>query len=729
MKIKNFVWVLLSCVLIVLIASCQPVTSPEITEKKQGYLALNVPQTFNFSTTKTSEIVLSASSLTSSSAVIEIYNENPQHKSATIIRKLYLQRGKTITTKLNLPSWSQEVWVISRQSDGIVITHQVPTNLPLVVVDIAEVGPMTSSLLNSTQAINSDGCNMGCDTFVDGNDLTINDGRTYCVAEGDLLTGTVLFSQQGGSLKVCGTAQLSNINVNGNPSELQIHIEETGIFQINTLNLNSREALLVNRGVLQIANGLAFNYRFENYSEVSLSPFNVNSNKGEFYNFGTLNVAGNLNNSNFIHNQGTINVSGSFNNNSNSTLINDCRIIATGDFHQNALLEHYGYIRANGTLYVQQAGGGASNIYGHSLIEAGSAFINRSLTALQTGTYARLNIQYEIRVNGGGSILGLIDLCLENGSIINNGTINNTVTFCEAVIPATECNPGTGNQANGGGNPNPEDDFPDDPDRNFNNYYPAAGIYGTLAFEDLWPTYGDFDMNDLVVGYNINEVTNLANQVVDIEFTCVIRALGAGMESGFGIELPIPASRVASVTGARLTENIVSINANGTEIGNTNAVIILWDNSAYEMGMFVNTLNPANHVQEDTLVIRVTFTSPVNVSELGLAPYKPFIFVNGDRSHEIHLPGNAPTALANTSLFGLHDDDTKPDQNRYYRSIDNLNWAINIPIEIPYPKETIDITQAYPFFQAWAESGGELYPDWYLDLPGHRIASRLYLKP
>jgi len=728
MKIKQNVWVVVSCYLLLMLASCQPITSPEKTNKKEGYLGLNVPQTFNFSTTKTVDIVLSASFMTSHSAVVEIFNDNPKRGSASVIRKLYLEQGRTMTVTLNLPSWSQEVWIISRQSDGIVISHQVPINLTLVVVDIAEVGPMTSSLLNSTQAINPGGCNVGCDSFVVGNDLTINDGRTYCIEEGDLLTGTVLFSQQGGSLKVCGTAQISNINVNGNPSELEIHIEETGIFQISTLNLNSREALLVNRGVLQIANGLAFNYRFENYSEVSLSPFNVNSNEGEFYNYGTLNVAGNLNNSNFIHNQGTINVSGSFNNNSNSTLINDCRIIATGDFHQNALMEHYGYIKANGTFYVQQAGGGASNIYGHSLIETGNAFINRSLAAPQTGTYARLNVLNDIQINGGGSVTGLVDMCVSNGTITNLGSINNTVTYCEAVIPATECNPGTGNPLNGG-NPNPNDDFPDDPDRNFNNYYPATGVYGTLAFEDLWPTYGDFDMNDLVIGYNINEVTNLTNQVVDIEFTCVIRALGAGMQSGFGIELPIPANRVASVTGARLTENIVSLNANGTENGNTNAVIILWDNSAYEMGMFVNTLNPANHVQEDTLVIRVTFTSPVNTSELGLAPYKPFIFVNGERSHEIHLPGNAPTALVNTSLFGLHDDDTKPSQNRYYRSINNLNWAINIPIEIPYPKETIDITEAYPFFQAWAESGGELYPDWYLDLSGHRITSRLYLKP
>lgn len=390
---KNVYLCLASMLLVVVLSSCQPVTNSEKIVEKEGYLALNVPQSFNFSTTITKEVVLSAASITSNATIVEIHSQNPKSGAASLMRRVFIQNGKTVSVNLNLPTWTQELWFVSRQNDGIVITHQKHLNQTVIVVDLSEVGSLPTDLLNSTQAVNVGGCNIGCDEFVSGNGVTIRDGRTYCVEQGDVLSGTILFENQGGALKVCGIAQLSNVNVNGNPGQIEIHVEDTGVFQITNLNLNSRDALLVNRGVLQIANGLAFNYRFENYSEVSLTVFNVNSNNGLFYNYGVLNVAGNLNNSNFVHNMGTINVSGSFNNNSNSTLINECSIIATGHFHQNAILEHYGYIRANGTFYVQQAGAGVSNVYGHSLIEAGELYINRSLTAPQTGTYARLNIE------------------------------------------------------------------------------------------------------------------------------------------------------------------------------------------------------------------------------------------------------------------------------------------------------------------------------------------------
>ena len=44
-----------------------------------------------------------------------------------------------------------------------------------------------------------------------------------------------------------------------------------------------------------------------------------------------------------------------------------------------------------------------------------------------------------------------------------------------------------------------DDDYPSDPYRAYNNYYPAQGVYGTVAFEDNWPNKADYDFNDLVV--------------------------------------------------------------------------------------------------------------------------------------------------------------------------------------------------------------------------------------
>ena len=43
-----------------------------------------------------------------------------------------------------------------------------------------------------------------------------------------------------------------------------------------------------------------------------------------------------------------------------------------------------------------------------------------------------------------------------------------------------------------------------------------------------------------------------------------------------------------------------------------------------------------------------------------------------------------------------------------------------------YPKEKIEIVDAYNHFVEWAESNGILYPDWYQNNPGYREDSNIY---
>ena len=47
------------------------------------------------------------------------------------------------------------------------------------------------------------------------------------------------------------------------------------------------------------------------------------------------------------------------------------------------------------------------------------------------------------------------------------------------------------------------DDFPNDPERTTLNTY-----VGSLAYEDLWPSRGDYDYNDMVVDYDIDHILN-----------------------------------------------------------------------------------------------------------------------------------------------------------------------------------------------------------------------------
>jgi LruC domain-containing protein len=276
------------------------------------------------------------------------------------------------------------------------------------------------------------------------------------------------------------------------------------------------------------------------------------------------------------------------------------------------------------------------------------------------------------------------------------------------------------------------DDYPNDPARAFNNYYPGRLTHGTLAFEDLWPAKGDYDFNDLVVNYHINQITNGQNKVVDIISTNTIEAIGAGYKNGFGFQLNLPASDVASYTGYNHKESIVTLSANNTESGQTKATLIPFDNT-YNLftnigSGYVNTREEMDYVTPPVIVTTITLATPRTVAQVGLPPYNPFIFINKERGKEVHLPGYAPTDLANTSYFGTGDDDTNPATGKYYKTVNNLPWAMNVPDEFSYPLEKTTVTDAHLVFGDWVQSSGTEYVDWYDDKQGYRNTGKIYSK-
>lgn len=263
------------------------------------------------------------------------------------------------------------------------------------------------------------------------------------------------------------------------------------------------------------------------------------------------------------------------------------------------------------------------------------------------------------------------------------------------------------------------DDYPDDAQRAFNVFYPNADDFGTLAFEDLWPGKGDYDFNDLVVDYRFKQVLNANNALVEFFLDYQVRAIGASLENGFGFEIPgVNPSNVKSITGQQLTESYVNLNSNGTESGQENAVIILFDNAFSMMetpsGSFgVNTMLNAPYVTPVIRQLVVRFQTPVSTRLTGFAPFNPFLIVDKTRGREVHLPGKTPTNLHDPAYFGQWFDNTLPSIGKYYQSASNLPWAINLPIQFEYPVEKTDITAAYLKFGSWAESGGESERDWY----------------
>ncbi len=278
------------------------------------------------------------------------------------------------------------------------------------------------------------------------------------------------------------------------------------------------------------------------------------------------------------------------------------------------------------------------------------------------------------------------------------------------------------------------DQYPTDATRAYDNYYPAQNTYGTLAFEDLWPATGDYDMNDLVVNYRYKFVSNAANNVVEVYGDYAVQAAGASFQNGFGVQFPFSNSLVKTVTGQKLKSNYITTAANGVEAGQTKAVIIPFDNhqdliNNYAGAYFINTKPDLPKVTGDTAHIYVQFTSAISSSTLGTAPFNPFLISNQRREYEIHLPGNAPTDKANAKLLGTGDDASVPSSGIYYVSKSNWPWALSFSGSFTYPLEGVKISDAYLHFLDWAKSGGISYTDWNTNTGSdYRNTSNLYTK-
>ena len=261
------------------------------------------------------------------------------------------------------------------------------------------------------------------------------------------------------------------------------------------------------------------------------------------------------------------------------------------------------------------------------------------------------------------------------------------------------------------------DDYPLDDERAFDNYYPAYDTYYTLAFEDNWPRKGDYDFNDIMVDYNYTQVTNASNELVDIHGSFKLRAIGAGFHNGFAVQFPF-------VLANYYAFNNHGNSTVGLDYGTTNAVVILFEDAFDLMqepggtpSTWINTVESEPYVTPAEFEFTYTLLTPLSIAgwpATDLPPYNPFIYVENDRQKEIHLADYAPTSkMAGTPYWGTGDDDSHPATDRYFKTSNNLPWAINIAESWDYPIELIQLTHAYLFFADWAESGGVVHTDWY----------------
>ena len=267
-------------------------------------------------------------------------------------------------------------------------------------------------------------------------------------------------------------------------------------------------------------------------------------------------------------------------------------------------------------------------------------------------------------------------------------------------------------------------------------YYPSKNGWLTLAYEDQWPLSDDYDMNDVVMHYRTVEVIR-DQKLIRIDIYGELQALGGNYHNGFAVQLENIALENVNKQSLRLLHNNIKQQYSGQngattydilESGNRNAVIMisqdLWK-QVHSVCLYYRSEKGCQQAQVFDFEVSVPLINPLPLADLPVPPYDPFIFAteglyHGDifseapgRGLEIHLPDHAPTEKFNTDYYALADDSSDPTDNRYFRNINNLPWALEIVEEWRWPSERKPLLQAYPHFQTFVESRGTEKSNWF----------------
>lgn len=304
--------------------------------------------------------------------------------------------------------------------------------------------------------------------------------------------------------------------------------------------------------------------------------------------------------------------------------------------------------------------------------------------------------------------------------------------------------------SDGDGISDSQDAFPADPLRAFVSYLQPY----SLAFEDRWPSEGDYDMNDLVVEELIRVHRNAEGDLLDIILLQDFVARGAIQDNGFYLQL-------LGIDAASLLEAVQIDLAQASELAldaleldvyfdHAAAQSLITDMETHSAGLvlklqedlksllpqdsqqclgFANTDTNCASTPARRFLVALRLDQAVPTSNGVLAFFNPFLTAQRSRGREIHIIDMPPTELADPSLFGQSDDHSDSGAGRYYRTQGNLPWAIRVAWNVGnadvlgafnaktfrwlWPRERETIFSAYPQMPYWASSGGTDFTDWY----------------
>ena len=742
-------------------------------------LDITAPDGFDWSTTNTIRLSVEANDEYNGQYdyIIEVFDNNPIASAADSISSLakgVAKSGHPFVLSVTIAKSTTDLFI--RQTDpkgrAVIRSFPVQSNMTCSFTDNVSVSASTRSAI-STRALATTRAEVPVPDYTS----IPGDAREISSLGGAALLGN-------NNYKITGTYN-GTVNFSGSwdGSNVKLYIQGTWNMPDDFIVQNGMEVIVMNGAKIVSGKNLEFvnsSYftimpegtvelksltlsnaggQFKSWGALTLDGDFTMSAGGLFYSKGTI-VAKNASfkSNSFIQNDGTITLDGKLDMPSNASFINTGEVTAkdltvTGISLTNEGKMVFDKITSLGNSVVKNScymeTKSSADIFGctdfvfdqgylkgqnltikgcvvklnnGSMIEATNILKNENrATSYDGGTTGNRSLIKAVKVEG-QDITYSGELTIESDQHVRNNdntyyTMNSPAEmtgYGESNVLIENCI-GTVN----GGNPGTDPGNPTFPIESVND------TKYTYLFEDQWPLYGDYDMNDVVI--RVKKTTmylNASNKVEKFKLEAELVAVGASKNIAAGLQLDdVAASLVSSVEyGSTKPSTLFSYASQGVEAGQSKAVIPFFANAHAFMGnstnAFVNTMpgSTANVSVLPTIVVTATFSSAtLSPESFAAGKLNLFIITDGQSNNrkEVHVVNYRPTDKASTTFFGNNNDGSSATAGKYYVSKDNLAWGICVASSVNHPKEYAKVTDVFPNFASWVTSGGSSNTDWY----------------
>lgn len=263
-------------------------------------------------------------------------------------------------------------------------------------------------------------------------------------------------------------------------------------------------------------------------------------------------------------------------------------------------------------------------------------------------------------------------------------------------------------------------------------YHPKNG-WGTIMFEDQFPSLGDYDFNDFVVNYKVefevekskgkdNDNDDYESKSIKIDMR--LKAVGGIFPYTPFLRLKEIKNKKVESVEMRNTKTDALINFARINPENKEGHLIincrpLIENLNKRGSQYYNTeknaLVTTAELPEITIFIKLNDSEEVDDI---LEDDEFDLYLTHDiNGTEIHMNGIEPVSYKypfyDANLLPVYESNGKEEDDNYYYSKEKLIWGLRVPDNIAHAIEKANFLEAYKNFAKWATSGGKNVSNWY----------------